>query len=41
MKLYISFTMPDKVLQLQAVKPNQMTIYKDEQGKEGISSTRP
>ena len=33
MKLYISFTMPDKVLQLQAVKPNQMRIYKDEQGK--------
>ena len=25
--------MPDKVLQLQAVKPNQMKIYKDEQGK--------
>ena len=33
MKLYISFAMPDKVLQLQAVKPNQMRIYKDEQGK--------
>ena len=33
MKLYISFAMPDKVLQLQAVKPNQMKIYKDEQGK--------
>ena len=33
MKLYISFTMPDKVLQLQVVKPNQMRIYKDEQGK--------
>ena len=33
MKLYISFTMPDKVLQLQAVKPNQMRIYKDEQEK--------
>ena len=33
MKLYISFTMPGKVLQLQAVKPNQMRIYKDEQGK--------
>ena len=32
-KLYISFAMPDKVLQLQAVKPNQMRIYKDEQGK--------
>lgn len=33
MKLYISFAMPNKVLQLQAVKPNQMRIYKDEQGK--------
>ena len=33
MKLYISFAMPDKVLRLQAVKPNQMRIYKDEQGK--------
>ena len=33
MKLYISFAMPDKVLQLQAVKPNQMRIYKEEQGK--------
>ena len=33
MKLYISLAMPDKVLQLQAVKPNQMRIYKDEQGK--------
>ena len=33
MKLYISFTMPDKVLQLQAVKPNLVRIYKDEQGK--------
>ena len=33
MKLYISFTLPDKVLKLQAVKPNQMRIYKDEQGK--------
>lgn len=33
MKLYISFAMPDKVLKLQAVKPNQMRIYKDEQGK--------
>ena len=33
MKLYISFAMPDKVLQLQAVKPNLVRIYKDEQGK--------
>ena len=33
MKLYILLAMPDKVLQLQAVKPNQMRIYKDEQGK--------
>ena len=33
MKLYISLAMPDEVLQLQAVKPNQMRIYKDEQGK--------
>ena len=33
MKLYISFAMSDKVLRLQAVKPNQMRIYKDEQGK--------
>ena len=33
MKLYISFAMPGKVLQLQAVKPNQMRIYKDEHGK--------
>ena len=33
MKLYISLAMPDKVLQLQTVKPNQMRIYKDEQGK--------
>lgn len=33
MKLYNSHAMPDKVLQLQAVKPNQMRIYKDEQGK--------
>lgn len=33
MKLYISLAMPDKVLQLQAVKPNQMRIYKDERGK--------
>ena len=33
MKLYISFILPDKVLQLQSVKPNQMRIYKDEQGK--------
>ena len=33
MKLYISFAMPDKVLQLQAVKPNLARIYKDEQGK--------
>ena len=33
MKLYISLAMPDKVLQLQAVKPNQMRIYKDAQGK--------
>ncbi len=33
MKLYISFAMPDKVLKLQAVKPNQMRIYTDEQGK--------
>lgn len=33
MKLYISFAMPDKVLRLQAVKPNQMRIYTDEQGK--------
>ena len=32
-KLYISFAMPDKVLQLQAVKPNLARIYKDEQGK--------
>lgn len=33
MKLYISLAMPDEVLQLQAVKPNQKRIYKDEQGK--------
>ena len=33
MKLYISFAMPDKVLQLQAVKPSVARIYKDEQGK--------
>ena len=33
MKLYISFAMSDKVLQLQAVKPNLARIYKDEQGK--------
>ena len=33
MKLYISFAMPEKVLQLQAVKPNLARIYKDEQGK--------
>ena len=33
MKLYISFAMPDKVLRLHAVKPNQMRIYTDEQGK--------
>ena len=33
MKLYISFAMPDKVLQLQAVKANLARIYKDEQGK--------
>ena len=33
MKLYIFFAMPDKVLRLQAVKPNQMRIYTDEQGK--------
>ena len=33
MKLYISFAMLDKVLQLQAVKPNLARIYKDEQGK--------
>lgn len=33
MKLYISFAMSDKVLQLQAVKPNLSRIYKDEQGK--------
>ena len=33
MKLYISLAMPDKVLQLQAVKPNLVRIYKDEQGK--------
>ena len=32
-KLYISFAMPDKVLQLQAVKLNLARIYKDEQGK--------
>ena len=33
MKLYISLAMPDKVLQLQAVKPSIARIYKDEQGK--------
>lgn len=33
MKLYISFAMPEKVLQLQAVKPNLARIYKDQQGK--------
>ena len=33
MKLYISFAMPDKVLQLQVVKPSLARIYKDEQGK--------
>ena len=33
MKLYISFAMPEKVLQLQAVKPNLARTYKDEQGK--------
>lgn len=33
MKLYISFVLSDKVLQLQAVKPNLARIYKDEQGK--------
>ena len=33
MKLYISLAMPDKVLQLQAVKPSLARIYKDEQGK--------
>ena len=33
MKLYISFVLPDRVLQLQAVKPNLARIYKDEKGK--------
>ena len=33
MKLYISFALPEKVLQLQAVKPNLSRTYKDEQGK--------
>ena len=33
MKLYISFAMPGKVLQLQSVKPNLARIYKDEEGK--------
>lgn len=33
MKLYVSLAMPDKVLQLQAVKPSLARIYKDEQGK--------
>ena len=33
MKLYISLAIPDKVLQLQAVKPSLARIYKDEQGK--------
>ena len=32
-KLYISFALPEKVLQLQAVKPNLSRTYKDEQGK--------
>ena len=33
MKLYISFAMPDKVLQLQTVKLSLVRVYKDEQGK--------
>ena len=33
MKRYISFAMPDKVLQLQTVKPCLARIYKDEYGK--------
>ena len=33
MKRYISFAQPDRVLLLQAVKPNQMRVYKDEQGR--------
>ena len=33
MRLYISFAMSDKVLQLQAVKPNLARIYKDEWGR--------
>ena len=32
MKLYISFAMPGKVMQLQSIKPNLARIYKDEQG---------
>lgn len=32
MKLYISFAMPDRVLRLQSVSPNQARIYKDEHG---------
>ena len=32
MKRYVSLAMPDKVLQLQAVKQKYMRIYKDEQG---------
>ena len=33
MRLYISFAMPDKVLQLQTVKHSLVRVYKDEQGK--------
>ena len=32
MKLYISFAMPDRVLRLQSVSPNQARTYKDEHG---------
>ena len=32
MKRYVSLAMPDKVLQLQAVRQKYMRIYKDEQG---------
>ena len=32
MKRYVSLAMPDKVLQLQAVRQKHMRIYKDEQG---------
>ena len=33
LKLYVSFAMPERVLQLQSVKSNLVRIYKDEWGK--------